>query len=113
MGAIEGLRKGLGFLIARVKALRDAVRVDNVRLAHRSRMNLVSQLRRVDIPERDDVLQLFRVSGLWVRNIGDRREIKRIIQQISRRILERLSRRSAERYEERFLNLGKHPATAH
>jgi hypothetical protein len=95
MGAIEGFRKGLRFLVARVKALRDAVRVDNVRLAHRSRMNLVSQLRRIDIPERDDVLQLFRVSGLWVRNIGDRRETKRIIQQISRRIIERLNRRSA------------------
>jgi hypothetical protein len=32
---------------------------------------------------------------LWVRNIGDRRETKRIIQQISRRIIERLNRRSA------------------
>ena len=96
MGAIEGLRKGLRFLVARVKALRDAVRGDNVRLAHRSRMNLVSQLRRIDVPELDDVLQLFRVSGLWVRNIGDRRETKRIIQQISRRIIERLNRLSPD-----------------
>ena len=113
MGAIERVRKGLRFLVARGKALRDAVRVDNVRLVHRSRMNLVSQLRRIDIPERDDVLRLFQVSGLWVRNIGDRRDTKRIIQQISRRIIERLNRRSPERCGKRFLNIGKHLATAH
>jgi hypothetical protein len=97
MGVVEGLRKGCAFLVARVKALRDAIRADNVRLAHRQRMNLVPHLRRLDTPARDDVLRLFHVSGLWVRNIGDRRDTKRTIQRLSRRIIEKLGRRPAER----------------
>jgi hypothetical protein len=36
---------------------------------------------------RNDVARLFEVSGLWVRNIGDRRQTKRNIQRIIRRII--------------------------
>ena len=99
MGAVKCLLRGGDFLIARVKALRDAVRVGNVRLSHRLRMKLVPYLRRLETPARDDVLRLFEASGLWVRNIGDRRHVKRTIQKICRRIIDRLSRRRTDRWQ--------------
>ena len=77
----KGLRKGFQFLAARVKALRRAVRVDNFRLAQRLRVGLGLYLRHLEEPLRKDVARLFVVSGLWVRNIGDRRQTKRNIQQ--------------------------------
>jgi hypothetical protein len=86
----ESLRKGLQFLAARVKALRRAVRVDNFRLAQRLRMALPIYMRHLTEPLRNDLARLFEVSGLWVRNIGDRRQTKRHIQRISRRIIQRL-----------------------
>jgi hypothetical protein len=88
--ASKGVRKGLSLLVARVKALRRAVRADNFRLAQRLRMGLVLYLRHLKQPLRNDVARLFEVSGLWVRNIGDRHDTKRNIQRISRRIIQRL-----------------------
>ena len=88
--ASKGLRKGFSLLVARVKALRRAVRVDNFRLAQRPRMGLVLYLKHLEQPLRNDVARLFEVSGLWVRNVGDRHQTKRNIQQISRRIVQRL-----------------------
>ncbi len=88
--ASKGVRKGLSLLVARVKALRRAVRVDNFRLAQRLRMGLVLYLRHLERPLRNDVARLFEVSGLWVRNVGDRHHTKRNIQRISRRIIQRL-----------------------
>ena len=88
--ASKGLRKGLSLLVARVKALRRAVRVDNFRLAQRLRMGLVLHLKHLKQPLRNDVAQLFEVSGLWVRNVGDRRQTKRTILRISRHIMQRL-----------------------
>ena len=90
----RGLRKGFTLLVARVKALRRAVRVDNFRLAQRLRMGLVLYLRHLEEPLRNDVARLFEVSGLWVRNVGDRHHTKQQIQRISRRILQRLDVRS-------------------
>jgi|SRR6516162_7756983 len=87
----EGLRKGFQFLAARVKALRQAVRVDDFRLAQRLRMGLGLYLRRLEEPLRKDIARLFEVSGLWVRNVGDRHETKRQVQRVIRRILPRLS----------------------
>jgi hypothetical protein len=98
MSVVKGLRRGFEFLVARVKALRDAVRVDNVRLAQRLRMKLVPYLRRLDAPVRDDVLQLFEVSGLWVRNVAERRETKRTIQRMSRLIIRRLDTRPSRNW---------------
>jgi hypothetical protein len=94
--ASKGLRKGFSLLVARVKALRRAVHVDNFRLAQRLRMGLVLYLRHLEEPLRNDVARLFQVSGLWVRNIGDRHQTKRNIQRISRRIIQRLHPFSAE-----------------
>jgi hypothetical protein len=86
----KGLRKGFTLLAARVRALRHAVQVDNIRLAQRLRMGLVLYLRHLKEPLRNDVARLFEVSGLWVRNVGDRHQTKRNIQGISRRIIRRL-----------------------
>ena len=90
--ASEGVRKGLSLLVARVTALRRAVRVDNFRLAQRLRMGLVLYLRHLEQPLRNDVAQLLEVSGLWVRNVGNRHHTKRNIQRISRRITTALLR---------------------
>src|SRR5262249_1128885 len=90
----NGLRKGFQFLAARVKALRRAVRVDNFRLAQRLRVGLGLYLRHLEEPLLKDVERLFEVSGLWVRNIGDRHHTKRQIQRIIRRIIQRLDGRS-------------------
>jgi hypothetical protein len=86
----KGLRKGFTLLVARVKALRRAVRVDNFRLAQRLRMGLVLYLRHLGEPLRNDVARLFEVSGLWVRNVGDRHQTKRNTLRIIRRIMPRL-----------------------
>lgn len=86
----RGLRKGFSLLVARVKALRRAVRVDNVRLAQRLRMALPLYVRHLKEPLRNDLARLFEVTGLWVRNVGDRRQTKRHIQRISRRVIQRL-----------------------
>jgi hypothetical protein len=75
----KGLRQGFTLLVARVKALGRAVRVDNFRLAQRLRMGLVLYLRHLEEPLRKDVARLVEVSGLWVRNVGDRHHTKRQI----------------------------------
>ena len=79
--------KGLELLSGRVKALRLAVRLDNFRLAHRLRMGLAAYLRHLEEPLRDDIARLLEISGLWVRNVGDRHQTKRQILQIIRRII--------------------------
>jgi hypothetical protein len=73
-----------------VRALCRAVRADNIRLAQRLRVGLGLYLKHLEEPLRNDVGRLFEVSGLWVRNIGDRHQTKRNIQRISRRIIQRL-----------------------
>jgi hypothetical protein len=90
----KGLRKGFQRLVARVKALRRAVRVDNFRLAQRQRMGLALYLRHLEEALRRDVARLLEISGLWVRNVGDRHQTKRQIQLIVRRIIQRLDARS-------------------
>src|SRR6516164_1471056 len=86
----KGLRKGFTLLVARVKALRRAVRVDNFRLAQRLRMALVLYLRHLGGPLRNDIARLVDVSGVWVRNVGERHQTKRQVLQIIRRVIPRL-----------------------
>ena len=86
----KGLRKGFTLLVARVKALRRAVRVDNFRLAQRLRMGLVLYLRHLGEPLRKDIARLVDVSGVWVRNVGERHQTKRQVLQIIRRVIPRL-----------------------
>jgi hypothetical protein len=100
----KGLQRGFQFLAARVKALRRAVRVDNIRLAQRLRMGLGLYLKHLEEPLRNDVRRLFQISGLWVRNVGDRRQTKRHIQRISRRVIQRLHAQSSS------LSVAPHPS---
>jgi hypothetical protein len=90
MGVRQGLRKGFALLAARIQALQRAIRLDNFRLAQRLRMGLVVYVRHLSEPLRSDVARLFETSGLWVRNVGDRRQTKRHIQQIIRLIIRQL-----------------------
>ena len=59
-------------LAGRIKGLLYAVRLNDFKLAQRLRMALVATLRHLDEPTRDQVARLVDISGLWVRNIGDR-----------------------------------------
>ena len=86
----RGLRKGVTLLVARIKGLRSAVRGDNFRMAQRLRLALPLYVRHLETPLRRDIARLFDVSGLWVRNVGDRRHTKRSTLQIIRRIISRL-----------------------
>ena len=54
-------------------------------------MGLAAYLRHLEKPLRDDVARLFEISGLWLRNVGDRHETKRQVQRMIRRILPRLN----------------------
>jgi hypothetical protein len=86
----RGLRKGFSLLVARVKGLRRAVRGDNFRMAQRLRLALPLYVRHLEEPLRNDITRLFEVSGLWVRNVGDRRQTKRRTLQLIRRIVSRI-----------------------
>ena len=90
--ASKGIRKGFSLLAARVRALWRAVRVDNIRLAQRLRVGLGLYLKHLEEPLRNDVRRLFEVSGLWVRNIGDRHKIKREIDRLAHDIVPHLGR---------------------
>ena len=86
--------QGPKLLSGRVKGLQRAIRLDNFKLAQRQRMGLAAYLRHLEEPKRNDLALLFEVSGLWIRNVGDRHQTKRQIQLIIRRIIQRLDARS-------------------
>ena|SRR5690242_13057004 len=100
---VRSVRKGFSLFIARIKALRTAVRGDNFRRAQRLRLALPLYVRHLEAPLRNDVARLFEVSGLWVRNVGDRRQTKRSTLQTIRRIISRLKIPPTE--------IGQHTAT--
>ena len=79
-------------VVGRIKGLRNAVRLNDFRLAQRLRMALTATLRHIDEPVRDELAHLVDVSGLWVRNIGDRHKIKREIDKLARDIVPHLGR---------------------
>jgi hypothetical protein len=80
-------------LAGRIKGLRFAVRLNDFKLAQRFRMGLAVTLRHLDEPVRDDIARLVDVSGLWVRNVGNRHKNKREIQKQARDIVPQLSAR--------------------
>ena len=99
----KGLRKGFTLLVARVKALRRAVRVDNFRLAQRlCGWGLCLSLRHLEEPLRKDVVAPGRGQRtVGLRGVGDRHHTKPQIQRIARRIIQRLDRASSEPWEVR------------
>jgi hypothetical protein len=79
-------------LAGRVKGLRHAVRQNDFKLAQRLRMALFVTLRYLDEPPRDNVARLVDVSGLWVRNVGDRHYYKHQINNLANDIVALLGR---------------------
>ena len=70
-------------LVGWIKGLRYAVRLNDFKLAQRLRMALTATLRHIDEPVRDEVARLVDISGLRVRNIGDRHKRKREIDRLA------------------------------
>lgn len=80
-------------LAIRVNGLRHAVRLDNFRSAQRLRAGLVAYVKDLEGPLRDDIAQLYTITGVWLRNVDDRHEAKRQIQKMIRRIIPRIQPR--------------------
>lgn len=77
-----------------VQSLSYVVRLDDVKTAQHLRARLAWVLRRPSDLARsryDELKELFVISGLWVRNVGNRHKTKRQLQQIIRRIIPRLN----------------------
>jgi hypothetical protein len=79
-------------LANRVNGLRHAVRLDNFKVAQSLRSGLAAYLKDLEGPLRDDLVQLFEITGVWLRNLDDRHKTKRQIQQLIRRVMPRLQR---------------------
>jgi hypothetical protein len=80
-----------------VKSLGYVVHANNLKTAQHFRARLAGALKYVDDranPLHDDVKELFKISGLWVRNVGNRHDTKWQIQELIRRIVPRLKTRS-------------------
>src|SRR6478672_5774256 len=77
-------------LAKRVNGLRQAVRLDNFRVAQSLRAGLPAYIKDLEGPLRDDVAHLFEITGAWLRNVDNRHEAKRQIQSIIRCISPRL-----------------------
>jgi hypothetical protein len=83
-----------------VQSLSYVVRLNDFKTAQHLRAKLDWVLRRphnLTKPQHRDVKELFEISGLWVRNVGNRHEIKlqtrRLIGRIVRRLRSGLVRR--------------------
>jgi hypothetical protein len=73
-----------------VQSLGYVVRLNDFKTAQHLRAKLDWVLRRphtLTKPQHRDVKQLFEISGLWVRNVGNRHDIKLQIQRLIRRII--------------------------
>ena len=85
------VRKRSRLLSGRVKGLRYAVGLNDFRLAQRLRMGLVAVVPLLEEkPMRDEITRLVDVSGLWVRNVGDRHKTRREIEKLVRDIIPQL-----------------------
>jgi len=77
-----------------VQSLSYVVRLNDLKTAQRLRVRLALVLRHHPKGRAKslhaELTQLFAISGVWVRNVGDRHQTKLHIQQLIRRILPRL-----------------------
>ena len=86
------------------KALSYVVRLNDLKTAQHLRARLALVLRHpggLAKPLHAELKELFAVSGVWIRNVGDRHQTRRNIQGIIRRIIPRLKRPLARRKLER------------
>jgi hypothetical protein len=76
-----------------VQSLSYVVRLNDLKAAQHFRARLAWVLRRphdLAKPMHVDLKELFEVSGLWVRNVGERRDIKLQMRRLIRRIVQRV-----------------------
>jgi hypothetical protein len=73
-----------------LKDLHQAIGDNDFRKAQGLRLVLANARRSVEGPLRNGLNDLFEMSGQWVRNVGNRHDNKRLIQQSIHRILTRL-----------------------
>ena len=84
-------------LYGMVQGLRYVVRLNDLKTAQHLRARLARVLRRPDNlakPLRGDLKELFEISGLWVRNAGNRHDSKLQIRRLIRRIVPRVKTQS-------------------
>ena len=83
-----------------VQGLSYVVRLNDFKTAQHLRAKLAWVLRRshnLTKPQHHDVEELFAISGLWVRNVGNRHDIELQIRRLIRRIARRLRDRPVRR----------------
>jgi hypothetical protein len=76
-----------------VRSLSYVVRLNDLKTAQHLRARLAWVLRRphdLARPLHGDLKELFEISGLWVRNVGKRHDLKLQIRRLIRRIVERV-----------------------
>ena len=76
-----------------VRSLSYVVRLNDIKTAQHFRARLAWVLRRphdLAKPLHGDLKELFEISGLWVRNVGERHALGLQIRQLIRRIVERI-----------------------
>ena len=77
-------------LFGLVQSLSYVVRLNDFKTAQHLRAQLAGVLRRphnLPKPLDDDLEELFEISGLWIRNVGNRQEIKLQIRRLISRIV--------------------------
>jgi hypothetical protein len=85
-------RAGRLQLYGLVLSLSYVVRLNDLKTAQHFRARLAWVLRRphdIAKPLHHDLKELFEISGLWVRNVGERHDLKLQIQRLVRRIVRR------------------------
>jgi hypothetical protein len=76
-----------------VQSLSSVVRLNDHKTAQNLRARLAWVLRRphdLAEPLHGDLKELFEISGLWVRNVGKRQDLKLQIRRLIRRIVQRI-----------------------
>ena len=76
-----------------VQSLSYVVRLNDLKTAQHLRARLAWVLRRphdLSRPLHGDIKELFEISGLWVRNVGKRQDLKLQIRRLIRRIVQRV-----------------------
>ena len=89
-----------------VQGLSYVIRLNDIRTVQHLRARLALVLRNsggLAKPLHAEIKRLFVISGVWVRNVGDRHQTKRQVLQIIRRIIPRLNRPLARGKLERDL----------
>jgi hypothetical protein len=74
-----------------VRSLSYVVRLNDLKTAQNLRARLAWVMRRphdLSSPPRGDLRELFAISGLWVRNVGKRQDLKLQIRRLIRRIVQ-------------------------